>query len=165
KNTTQNVVTRNILGRITGGEVSNINGTIDSSQYTGANLFLINPAGFIFGPSATLNVGGSFHVSSADFIRFVDNTEFCVCPNNPDPPLSIADPPSFGFLGPRGPIIVEGSLLSVPAEKTLGIVGGNVTISGGAQLLAPSGRVQVASATGGKVSIATLEGATAGGEG
>jgi filamentous hemagglutinin family protein len=163
KNTTPNLVTRNILSRVTGGEVSSIYGTIDSSTYLGANLFLINPAGVIFGPSATLNVGGSFHVSSADYIRFVDGSTFCVsmCPNQQANTLSVADPASFGFLGPRGPITVEGSFLQVPADQTLGIVGGAVTISGGAFLLAPSGRLRVASVTGGEVSIATLEGATA----
>jgi filamentous hemagglutinin family protein len=160
-NTTPALITRNILSRVTGGEVSSIYGTIDSSSYPGANLFLINPAGVIFGPTATLNVAGSFHVTSADYIRFVDGSTFCVstCPNGQASVLSVADPASFGFLGPRGPISVEGSVLSVPAGNTLGIVGGNVTISGGAVLLAPSGRVQVASATGGEVSVATLEGA------
>ena len=133
KNTTPNLVTRNILSRVTGGEVSSIYGTIDSSTYLGANLFLINPTGVIFGPSATLNVGGSFHVSSADYIRFVDGSTFCVstCPNQQANVLSVADPASFGFLGPRGPISVEGSFLQVLPEQTLGIVGGAVTISGG----------------------------------
>jgi filamentous hemagglutinin family protein len=164
-NTTPALITRNILSRVTGGEVSSIYGTIDSSSYLGANLFLINPAGVIFGPSAMLNVAGSFHVTSADYIRFVNGETFCVstCPNGQASVLSVADPASFGFLGPRGPITVEGAALLVPAEKTLGIVGGAVTISG-AFLQAPSGRLQVASATGGEVSIATLEGATARGQ-
>ena len=162
-NTTPAIITRNILSRVTGGEVSSIYGTIDSSSYPGANLFLINPAGVIFGPSAILNVAGSFHVTSADYIRFADGSTFCVsiCPNGQASVLSVADPASFGFLGPRGPITVAGSILQVPAEKTLGIVGGEVTISGGASLGAPSGRLQVASVTGGEVSIATLEGTTA----
>ncbi len=163
KNTTPNLVTRNILSRVTGGEASSIYGNIDSATwYPGTNLFLINPAGVIFGLGATLNVGGSFHVSSADYIRFVDGETFCVstCPNQQPNVLSVADPASFGFLGPRGPITVESAFLQVPAEQTLGIVGGAVTIVG-AVLQAPSGRLQVASVTGGEVSIATLEGATA----
>ncbi len=133
KNTTPNLVTRNILSRVTGGEMSSIYGTIDSLTYPGANLFLINPAGVIFGAGATLNVGGSFHVSSADYIRFVDGSTFCVstCPNQQANVLSVADPASFGFLGPRGPIIVDGGFLQVPPEQTLGIVGGAVTIAGG----------------------------------
>src|SRR5262245_15057482 len=47
----------NILARITGGDVSNIFGTIDTkSSFSGANLFFLNPAGVVFGPNATLNV-------------------------------------------------------------------------------------------------------------
>ena len=50
--------TSNILGRVTGGNVSNIFGTIQTSGFGNANLFLMNPAGFLFGPNATVNVGG-----------------------------------------------------------------------------------------------------------
>src|SRR5262249_3110178 len=52
--------TSNIIGRINGGQVSNIWGTIQTTGFGAANLYLINPAGFLFGPTATLNVGGSF---------------------------------------------------------------------------------------------------------
>src|SRR4029450_3915272 len=95
-------------------------------------------------------------------IRFADGNTFCVatCPNQQASTFSMADPASFGFLGPRGPITVDGGFRPGPPEQTLGIVGGAVPIVGGV-LLAPSGRVQVASVTGGEVSIATLEGPTA----
>src|SRR3989442_8077277 len=48
--------TTNIVGRVTGGALSNILGTIDTLNFPGANLFLINPAGMIFGATAKLNV-------------------------------------------------------------------------------------------------------------
>src|ERR1051325_4962323 len=61
---------QNILGRITGGQVSNIFGAIQTTNFGGANLFLMNPAGWIFGATASLNAGGSFHVTTADYIGF-----------------------------------------------------------------------------------------------
>ena len=41
-----------------GGNLSNIFGTIQTTGFGNANLFLMNPAGFLFGPNATVNVGG-----------------------------------------------------------------------------------------------------------
>src|SRR6266550_4138237 len=50
---------QNILSRVTGGSASSINGTIRST-INGANFFLINPAGVIFGANAAVDVTGSF---------------------------------------------------------------------------------------------------------
>src|SRR5262245_11428838 len=71
-----NQATTNILGRVTGGQVSNILGTIKTTNFGSANLFLINPAGWVFGPTASLNVGGSVHVSTADYLKFADGAKF-----------------------------------------------------------------------------------------
>src|SRR6187551_440319 len=64
--------TTNILGRVTGGNPSVIYGLIQTNGPGGfgnANLFLMNPAGFLFGPNATLNVGGMVAFTSADYLR------------------------------------------------------------------------------------------------
>ena len=61
------LATSNILGRVTGGMQSDIFGTIRTTDFGAANLFLINPAGWLFGPSAVLEVGGSFHASTAHY--------------------------------------------------------------------------------------------------
>ena len=61
----------NIFSRVSGGQVSFINGLI---QVTGANsnLFLINPAGIIFGSNAQLNVPADFTATTANGIGFGD---------------------------------------------------------------------------------------------
>jgi filamentous hemagglutinin family protein len=63
--------TQNILGRVIGGQASLINGPI---QITGglSHLYLLNPAGIVFGANASLNVPGSFTATTANGIRFSD---------------------------------------------------------------------------------------------
>jgi filamentous hemagglutinin family protein len=55
---------QNILGRVTGGEASLINGLL---QIRGgnSNLFLINPAGIIFGADARLDLPAAFTATTA----------------------------------------------------------------------------------------------------
>ena len=67
--------TSNIIGRINGGQVSNIWGTIQTTGFGAANLYLTNPSGFIFGPTASLNVGGSFAAATADYLRMTDDAK------------------------------------------------------------------------------------------
>jgi filamentous hemagglutinin family protein len=156
----------NILGRVTGGQVSAIQGTIQTTNFPGANLFLLNPAGWVFGPGAALNVSGSFHVSTADYMRFADPAKsvFCVgaCPNGQPSVLSVAAPAAFGFLGPStGSISIQQSTLQVPDQATLSVVGGSVQIAD-STLQALGGRVQIGSfASAGEATVNGLEGAFA----
>ena len=83
----------NIFSRITGGNVSNIDGLIRANG--SASLFLINPAGIIFGENASLNIGGSFYGSTADSILFEDG-EFGTNLDNP-PILTVNAPIGFNF--------------------------------------------------------------------
>ena len=61
--------TRNIFGRVTGGNASMINGLIQVIG-SNSNLFLMNPAGIMFGPNAKLNIPASFSVTTATGIGF-----------------------------------------------------------------------------------------------
>ena len=55
---------QNILARVNGGNPSMINGLL---QITGgnSNLFLMNPAGIVFGQGASLNIPASFTATTA----------------------------------------------------------------------------------------------------
>ncbi|MDH4252351.1 MAG: filamentous hemagglutinin N-terminal domain-containing protein, partial [Nitrospira sp.] len=142
------LATSNILSRVTGGHVSNIFGEINTTNFPGANLYLINPAGVLFGPTATLNVSGSVHVSTADYLRLADGLRFNAIPGPQDTLLSQAPVVAFGFLQahPR-PITVQGSQLSVAEGKGLSLVGGDVRITKGT-LTAPGGQVNLVSLAG-----------------
>jgi filamentous hemagglutinin family protein len=146
----------NIVSRVTGGQPSSIDGVL-RSEIAGANLYLLNPSGVMFGPNASLDVSGSFHVSTADFLRFADGATFAANLGQ-ESVLTVASPTAFGFLGsnPVG-ITIRGSSLQVSEGKALSVVGGDVQIVGG-KLVAPSGRIQTASAASpGEVIFSPLE--------
>ena len=164
--------TSNILGRVTGGDPSVIFGMIQTNGPGGfgnANLFLMNPTGFLFGPNATVNVGGMVSFTSADYLRLANGVLFNAIPNaTTDALLSAAPVAAFGFLGSNpGAITVQGSQLSVTPGQSISLVGGNITIQSGtpegetaqpARLSAPNGKIQLASAASpGEFDAATLQ--------
>ncbi|GJL56046.1 MAG: hypothetical protein NPIRA02_31780 [Nitrospirales bacterium] len=108
--------------------------TTDAVQGFGdANFYLMNPQGIIFGPKATLDIGGSFYATTANNIELADGEFFNAVPNQEvDSLLTSAPPEAFGFLGnsPPGPITIEESVLSVPAGETLSFVAGDISITG-----------------------------------
>ncbi|MDH4245702.1 MAG: filamentous hemagglutinin N-terminal domain-containing protein [Nitrospira sp.] len=155
-NTTPQLTTSNIFARVIGGSPSSLFGTIDTLTYGNANLFLINPSGVIFGPNATLNVGGIASFSTAEYIRLGDNGRFSANLTLASDILTTAPVAAFGFLGsnPRG-ITVRGGQLSLTEGRTLALVGGDITIGSGAigngagqisRLSAPRGQIHLASA-------------------
>jgi len=125
----------NILTRVTGG-ASSIDGLL-KSNIQDANLFLMNPAGILFGSNASIDVRGSFFATTADYIRLGNDGRFAATVNPADSILSVSEPSAFGFLTPNPAAIrVQGSKLATPAGKTLGFVGGDVEITGDAVLQA-----------------------------
>ncbi|MGK7928585.1 MAG: filamentous hemagglutinin N-terminal domain-containing protein, partial [Spirulina sp.] len=60
---------QNILSRIVGGDPSIINGLIEVTGGN-SNLYLLNPAGIVFGAGARLNVPGDLTATTATGIGF-----------------------------------------------------------------------------------------------
>lgn len=136
---------QNIFSRVTGGNSSNINGTL-GSDIEGANLFFLNPAGVMFGPDAQLDLSGNFGVTTADQFNFRDGVVFGSDITG-DSSLSITTAPlsSFGFLGNlAGDIEINGSQWKLDemsgSDTRLGpnvnltLAGGDIVIKDGAQI-------------------------------
>ena len=154
----------NIFSRVTGGNISNIDGLIRSNG--SASLFLINPAGIIFGENARLDIGGSFYGSSASSILFEEGRFSAVDLENPR--LTINAPIGLDFRDRAGDIVNRSGLsetvtlvetgingedilyefegdrigLEVNGGKNVALIGGNVAIENSG-ITAPGGRVTV----------------------
>ncbi|MBD2100844.1 filamentous hemagglutinin N-terminal domain-containing protein [Leptolyngbya sp. FACHB-261] len=118
----------NILARVTGRTPSNIQGRIQS-QGT-ANLFLINPAGIVFGAGAQLNIGGSFVATTANALGFPGGGEFSLTsPVDAASPLLSINPSAFLFSQiPAQPIRSVGATLSVSEGRSLLLLGGDIRL-------------------------------------
>ncbi|MFW5665372.1 MAG: CHAT domain-containing protein [Coleofasciculus sp.] len=135
---------QNILTRVVGGDASIINGLI---QVTGgnSNLFLINPAGIIFGAQASLNIPASFTATTATGIGLGEGNWFNVLGNN-DYQLLIGNPNQFAFDVAQPGSIVNAGDLGVAEGQNLTVLGGNVINTG--QLKAPGGTITIAAVPG-----------------
>ncbi len=131
---------QNIISRVTGGSISNIDGLLQTNG--SANLFLINPNGIIFGQNASLNINGSFVTSTANNIIFADGRQFSATNLQTPPLLTVSVPIGLQFGQIAQPIQIYGSMLEV--GNTLAILGGDVLVKGGG-LSALGGRIDLGS--------------------
>ncbi|AFY55547.1 filamentous hemagglutinin family N-terminal domain protein [Rivularia sp. PCC 7116] len=148
----------NILTRVTGGNASNILGTLGVDG--AANLFLINPNGIVFGENASLDLQGSFVGTTASGLQFGEQGNFSA--TNPELPGNLTINPSalfFNQVQASGGIINKSQAsaginpngnkttgLRVPDGKSLLLVGGNINFDGG-RLRAYEGNIELASVT------------------
>ncbi|MBW4669539.1 MAG: filamentous hemagglutinin N-terminal domain-containing protein [Cyanomargarita calcarea GSE-NOS-MK-12-04C] len=150
---------QNIISRVTGKSISNIDGVLKANGT--ANLFLINPNGIIFGSNASLNIGGSFVGSTASSLNFADGTKFSATSPTTTPLLTVSVPIGLQFgatvapirlasqASPNGATNILGDPVGIQVQtgKTLAIVGGDVVVDGG-NLTAESGRIELGSVAG-----------------
>jgi filamentous hemagglutinin family protein len=137
----------NILGRVVGGSPSMIDGLI---QVTGgnSNLFLMNPAGIIFGRNASLNVPADFTATTATGIGLLGGTGgvwFNAVGNHNYPDL-IGTPSQFTFDQVQPGSIINAGNLAVSQGQNLTLLGGSVINTG--QLTASSGKITLAAVPG-----------------
>ena len=151
---------QNIISRVTGPSPSKIEGII-KAQYT-ANLFLINPNGIVFGPNASLQIGGSFVASTASSLNFADGIKFSATDPQTTPLLTVSVPIGLQFGATASPIrnqsrannpdgtkniFMQPVGLQVKPGKTLALVGGDITLEGG-NLTAKGGQIELGSVVG-----------------
>ena len=152
----------NIITRVTGGQVSSIDGQLRANG--SANLFLLNPSGVVFGPNASLDIGGSLVATTADRLNFSDGSFFSATDTQTQPLLTVNVPTGLQW-GPSSGSIVNQSLaqdasgatvgLAVQPGRTIALMGGEVNLQGG-YLTAPEGRVELGGVgENSEVSIAT----------
>ncbi len=161
---------QNIISRVTGRSVSNIEGIIKANGQ--ANLFLINPNGIIFGPNASLNIGGSFVASTASSLNFADGTKFSAVDPQISPLLKVSVPIGLQFGATAAPIrnqsqasSLDGATTNISGQpvglqvqplKTLALIGGDITLEGG-NLTAASGRIELGSVASNSLVSLSLE--------
>lgn len=144
---------RNILARVTGGEPSVINGLIQISGGS-PNLFLMNPAGIVFGPNAQLNIPASFLATTSSGIGFGDNWFSAFGPNNYS--QLVGTPNAFAFPNAESAAIVNAGNLAVAPGEHLTLLGGTVISIG--TLEAPGGTITLVAVPGEKVVRLSQEG-------
>jgi filamentous hemagglutinin family protein len=156
----------NILTRVTGANRSDILGRL--GVLGNANLFLINPNGIVFGPSASLDVQGSFLATTANALKLGDAGLFSASQPATSNLLTVS-PSALWFNAVAAQPIVNRSQapspigqpnsddgspgLQVRPGRTLALVGGDVRLEGG-NLTAAGGRIELGSVAGvGQVSL------------
>jgi filamentous hemagglutinin family protein len=149
---------QNILARVTGNNPSEILGRLGTFQTingniagSNANLFLINPNGFIFGQNAQLDIQGSFTATTANSVVFPNGVEFST--TNPQAPslLAINVPIGLQFGSQPGSITNRSVNGLGVGNSTLALVGGEITVDSG-RLFALDGNVKLG-AVGGNTTV------------
>ena len=152
----------NVIARVTGGDISRINGLVRVDAVNAQpSLWLINPAGIVFGKGAQVSVPGALHVTTANYVRFADG-EFHADPSRASTFSSLA-PEAYGFLGgSRATVRIEDGAV-VRSQAPIDVVAGDFLINN-AQLRTGSADIRVV-AVGAKAMEVGTQGPVTGAEG
>jgi filamentous hemagglutinin family protein len=114
---------------------------------TAVNLFLMNPAGIVFGKGASLDINGAFTATTAKAIDFNDKWFNAFGTNNyaelNGNPIGLAFPG-----GTPGSIFSAATLSNVQPGKSVTLVGGTVISTG--DIKTAGGNISISSVEGGK---------------
>ncbi|NEO86831.1 MAG: S-layer family protein [Spirulina sp. SIO3F2] len=143
-----------VISRVTGNNISSINGTLAVINGNSPDLFLINPNGIVLGPNAFLFLDGSFIASTASGILFPNNLEFSANDTTVSPLLTINQPIGLNLGSNPGAIAASDGFLRVNAEQTLGLIGGEILIDN-TFIQAEMGRVELLAGANGTVDLDT----------
>jgi len=160
----------NIFSRVTGGNISEILGTLGADG--AANLFLMNPNGIVFGENAAIDIRGSFLATTAETINFGNGSKFSSI--EPSKSILTIDSPIGLELGNQsGSIFVEDAGHSVVLEdagflpiirqsnapglqvssgKNLALIGAEINLDGGI-LISEGGRIELAGVKDGNIGL------------
>lgn len=130
----------NIISRITGRNISAINGLLGVDGL--ANLYLLNPNGILFGPEASLDIAGSFFATTADSLSFADGYEYSSHSSEQSALLTISIPLGLqsGQIPAQGTIQNSGRL-SLGTNQSLTFSGHAIVNTGEIQV--PAGRISL----------------------
>lgn len=150
-----NLGIQNIISRVTGDSISNIDGVLRAMG--NANLFFLNPNGVIFGSNSSLDIGGSFITTTADSLQFEDGMEFSASNPQAAPLLTLSTPVGLQFGNKVGDITSRSGLLFLDSESTFALIGGDINLEGGVIESFP-GNIEIGSvAKNSRVSLISVE--------
>lgn len=101
-----------VFARVSGSVQSSLNGYLGILGGNSPNLFLLNPNGIVLGPQAILDIPGSVFLSSAQSMRFEDDSVFSASDVSDRPLLTVSAPIGVQFGENAAPITVNGRFLS-----------------------------------------------------
>lgn len=136
-----------VISRVTGGQVSQIDGYL-SSEVGQADFYFLNPAGIIFGNTAQLNSTGALYISTASSVE-INGTVYFAELDTPEAlsKFNIAPSSAFGFIDKPASIQTKNATFTVPDKQHIALIAGELVMEN-----------SLLSASGGKIDLHAVDG-------